>query len=186
MGNFTCYLFLFIYHNHWISGLYDTVGSFGNLTTGGPPVVRCQKTWTATCFATHVDLHNLVTAYKATHACLQYMLRQRFIPSWLQGNLQLKRVRTINKHSKALWAQQSLGYGGDFFFLLEMLRKFTLTKQNIMSYKYNEWNLLCYENIYLLIFILFLEIIIRMTVLMMTSPNNITDATAYAFLFEQY
>ena len=56
-----------------------------------------------TCFALHVNLHELVTAY--THACLQCMLCQRFIPSWLQGNLQLRRGRTINKHSKAFRAK---------------------------------------------------------------------------------
>ena len=37
-----------------------------------------------------------------THTCLQCMLRQRFISSWLQGNQQLRRRRTINKPSKAL------------------------------------------------------------------------------------
>ena len=87
---------------------------------------------------TYVALHDLVTAYTITHACLQYMLRQRFMSNCLQGNLQfrrgrtikkqymlrqrfmsnclqgnlqLRRGRTIKKHSKALRASTTLSYG---------------------------------------------------------------------------
>ena len=63
-----------------------------------------RSTSYAKCFATHVDLHDPCDFIR-NYACLQSKLRQRFISSCLQGNLQLKRGRTINKHSKALSAK---------------------------------------------------------------------------------
>ena len=54
----------------------------------------------ATCLPYMWTSCDLVVVY--THAYLQCMLRQRFNSRWLQGNLQLRRERTINKHSKAL------------------------------------------------------------------------------------
>ena len=56
----------------------------------------------STSIAKHQEERTLTTRLRRQHACLQCMLRQRFIPGWLQGNLQLRRKRTINKHCKAL------------------------------------------------------------------------------------
>ena len=96
-----CSLFLFLRENNekflWISGPYCS------------RLFRQPNYWRSasyvTCFAIQVNLHDFVAAY--THACLQCMLRQRFIPSILQGNLQLRRGRTINKHNKAFWAKHT-------------------------------------------------------------------------------
>ena len=53
----------------------------------------------ATCFAIHVDL---TWPCGCIHTCLSAMYAaSAFYLYWLQGNLQLRRGRTINKHSKA-------------------------------------------------------------------------------------
>ena len=75
---------------------------FGNLTTDDPPLKNCH-----TC----EPPYDLVAAY--AHACLQCMPRQYFIPSCLQGNIQLRRGRTINTHSKALRAEHTEHSAGE-------------------------------------------------------------------------
>ena len=120
------YIDLFIYHNPWISGPLLSITLFRQ------PNYWRSASYT-TCFATNVDLHDLCYCIH-NYTCLQCMLRQRLIPSWHQGNLQLRRKWTNNQHRKALRAKHTdhsatesvLGYRGgvtSWHFLFLIIQK---------------------------------------------------------------